>query len=373
MSSTRLDDAFARLEQRVHDGLFPGFVAMVVRHGKIVGERAFGKKVRGQDEPITPDTIFDLESMTKVVATAISAMILVERKKLGLDDAVTRWLPDFKGAGKEKVTVRDMLRYSSGLPIDNQFFDVSREEIWRKMAETPLEYEPGTKVQYSDLTYRLLGRIVEAAAGEKLDAFARDNVWKPLGMNDTMYSPPAALLPRIAATGTTLRRKSVVRGVLQDDQDAELGGVVGCDGVFSTAKDIAIFGQMILAGGIYDGKRVLSTELTRSLTSNQTPFVDAAKTDVSQLMNLLETPKGFGFELYASRFSTAGMSFSPRSYGKVGGAGTFLWIDPDRNLVGVLMTNHGLPVPFDEPGWDKMIEDVDPREFFDGLVNALNE
>ena len=373
MSAARIGDVFARLERRVNDEAFPGFTALVARHGKIVGQHAYGKKVRGGDELVTLDTLFDIQSMTKVLSTAISALVLVDQGKLRLDDPVVKYLAAFTGAGKERVTVRDMLRYSSGLPLDNHFYDDKPDEIWRKMAETPLEYPPGTKVEYSDLTYRLLGKVIESASGTTLDVFARDAVWKPLGMTDTTYNPPPALHPRVAATGPTLRRPSMVRGTVQDDQDFVLGGVCGCDGVFSTVKDVATFCQMVLAGGTYDGKRILGAELAAAMVSNQTPFVDGAKVDTSPLLNLVATPKGFGWELFAPRFSAAGTRFSPGSYGKTGGAGTFMWIDPTRRLVAVLLTNHGLPVPFDERGWNRLLDEVASGEFFDGVIGAVND
>ncbi|MDC3956144.1 beta-lactamase family protein [Polyangium jinanense] len=373
MSFDRLEDVFARLERRVNDEGFPGFAALVARHGKVVAQHAYGKKVRGGVEPVTLDTLFDLESMTKVVSTAISTLILVDRGKLGLDDPVVKYLTAFQGAGKERVTVRDMLRYSSGLPLDNHFFDEKPIEIWRKMAATPLEYPPGTKVGYSDLTYRLLGKVVEAASGMTLDAFARDAVWRPLGMVDTTYNPAAALHPRIAATGATQRRTAVVRGTVQDDQDFLLGGVCGCDGVFSTVKDVATFCQMVLGGGTYDGKRILGPELVAAMVANQTPFVDARKTDTSPLENLVSAPKGYGWELFTPRFSPGGTRLSPGSYGKSGGAGTFVWVDPSRQLVAVLLTNHGLPVPFDERGWNRLLDDTSCVEFFDGVVGAVTD
>ncbi|WP_240807812.1 serine hydrolase domain-containing protein [Polyangium spumosum] len=373
MSAARIEDVFARLERRVNDGAFPGFTALVARHGKIVGQHAYGKKVRGGDEPVTLDTLFDLESLTKVLSTAISALVLVDRGKLRLDDPAVKYLTTFQGEGKDKVTVRDMLRYSSGLPLDNHFYDDKPEEIWRKMSATPLEYPPGSKVEYSDLTYRLLGKVVEAAAGATLDVFARDAVWKPLGMVDTTYNPPPELHSRIAATGATTRRATVVRGAVQDDQDFVLGGVCGCDGVFSTAKDVAVFCQMVLGGGTYDGKRIIGAELASAMVANQTPFVDAAKADTSPLLNLLSTPKGYGWELFTPRFSNGGTRLSPGSYGKAGGAGTFMWIDPARELIGVLLTNHGLPVPFDERGWNRLLDETSCAEFFDGVVGAVTD
>jgi CubicO group peptidase (beta-lactamase class C family) len=371
-SSRRLEDTFARLSRRVNDGLVPGAAAIVARHGVIVGEHAIGKKVRGGDEPVTIDTLFDVESMTKVLATAISAMVLVERGKLRLEDPAARYLPAFQGEGKEKVTVREMLRYTSGLPVDNPMPEEKRrDEVRRKMAATPLEYVPGTRVQYSDLTYRLLGWLIESAAGQGLDAFAHENVWKPLGMVDTMYNPPASLRPRVAATAPSELRGHLLRGEVQDEQDYALGGVTGCDGVFSTARDVAVFCQMILDGGVHAGARVLSAELVSEMTRNQTPMVTEEATDVSPMANLLSAPKGYGWEMFARRFSTAGTRLSPQSYGKSGGAGTFMWIDPRRRLFAVLMTNHGLPAPFDERNWGRLLDEVGSTEFYDGVVNAL--
>ncbi len=373
MSASRIADVFARLERRVNDESFPGFTALVARHGKIVGQHAYGNKVRGGKDPVTLDTVFDLESMTKVLSTAVSTLVLVDRGKVHLEDPVVKHLTSFKGEGKDRVTVRDMLRYSAGLPLDNHFYDEGREEIWRKMAETPLEYPPGSKVEYSDLTYRLLGKLVEAVAGTSLDVFARDAVWGPLGMVDTTYNPPAALLPRIAATGATPRRTTIVRGAVQDDQDFMLGGVCGCDGVFSTVKDVAVFCQMVLGGGTYDGKRILSPELAAAMVANQTTFVHAVEADTSPLLNLLSTPKGFGWELFTPRFSNGGTRLSPGSYGKAGGAGTFMWVDPARQLFAVLLTNHGLPVPFDERGWNRLLDETSSSEFYDGVVGAVNK
>ncbi|WP_437652373.1 serine hydrolase domain-containing protein [Sorangium sp. So ce1182] len=373
MSSERLEDVFARIQRRVNDGLFPGATALVARHGAIVGHRAFGNKVAGADDPVTLDTIFDLQSMTKVLSTAASALALVQEGVIQLTDRVARHLPEFAANGKGDVTVYDMLRYSAGLPIDNQFLDMTDDEaVWRLMAETPLEYPTGTSVLYSDLTYRLLGRMIEAAAGEDLGTVADGRIWGPLGMNDTMYNPPPALLERIAATGYSSIRDRVVRGEVQDEQDFALGGITGCDGVFSTARDIAVFCQMIMNGGAYGHAEVLRPDLVRQMKKNNTPQVTAAATDTSPINNLLFTPKGLGWELWTRRFSNGGMRLSPRAYGKAGGAGTVMWVDPDLEIIGVLLTNHGLPQPFDELGWDRMLDNIGCAEFFDGIINAVH-
>lgn len=372
MSADRVEDVFARVEQRVKEGLFPGAVALIARDGVIVGQRAFGSKVPDAKEPVSLDTLFDLESITKVVATAPAVLVLAQRGQLKLDDKVAKYLPAFAANGKSDIDIRDMLRYSAGLPIDNQFLgNPNRSAVWQLMAETHLEYEPGTTVQYSDLTYRLLGKLIEVAAGVNLATFARDNLWAPLGMNDTMYTPSPALLPRIAATGRSANRGHVIRGQVQDDQDFALGGITGCDGVFSTAKDLAIFCHMVLSGGSYDGVRILNPSSVSKMISNQTPQVTAAATDTAPLANLVYTPKGYGWELVTPRFSAGGTRLSPGSYGKTGGAGTYMWIDPVRRLFGVLLTNRGLPIPFDEPGWNRLIRDTGPGEFYDGIINAV--
>jgi serine-type D-Ala-D-Ala carboxypeptidase len=371
MSSQGIADVFARIDARVKAGKFPGATAMICRHGKIVGEHAVGSQVRGAHEPVTMDTMFDMMSVTKVMATAISTMVLVDQGKVRLDDPVVKHLPKFTGKGKERVTIRHMLSYSAGLPLENNIFDGSPETIWDRMAATNLEYEPGTKVEYSDLTYRLLGKLVETVSGKTLDDFARENVWSPLGMTNTLFAPPAARHAHVAATGPTERRKQMVRGVVQDDQDHLLGGVVGCDGLFSTAKDAAVFCQMVLNGGIYAGKRILSAGLAAEMVKNQTPYVDVGQTDISPLMNLLATPKGYGWELSTPRHSNGGTRLSRNAYGKAGGTGTFMWVDPPRQIVAVILTNRGLPVPFDEPGWNKLLEDVGNAEFFNGVMAAV--
>jgi CubicO group peptidase (beta-lactamase class C family) len=376
MDAEALEDAFARVARRATDTRYPGAVALVARRGIVVGERAFGLRLAGSSEATTTDTLYDIESMTKVLATATAALLLVHERKLSLADPVAKYLPHFATNGKGGVLVRDLLRYSSGLPIDNQKVDTDDvDAIWRFMEETPLEYPTGSMVEYSDLGYRLLGRLIEAVAGENLDAFSKQEIWGPLGMADTTYNPDASLIPRCAATGpgSLLLRPGPLRGSVQDDQDWKVGGIVGCDGVFATARDVAIFSQMILNGGCYGDVRLLPSKLVAAMVANQTPQVTEAATDQDPTTNLLFTPKGYGFELWTHRFSPGGMRLSPGSYGKSGGAGTFMWIDPKRELIAVLLTNHGLPVPSDQPGWNLLIDEVAVAEFCDGVVNAVRE
>jgi CubicO group peptidase (beta-lactamase class C family) len=374
MDAARLEDAFARVARRAADGRFPGAVALVARQGVVVGERAFGVRVAGSTEAMTTDTIFDVESMTKVLATTTMAMRLVKAGKLSLLDRVAKYLPDFSVNAKGSVLVRDLLRYSSGLPVDNQKVDTDDlAAIWAFMLETPLEYAIGSSVEYSDLGFRILGKLLETVAGETLDSYCKREIWGQLGMADTTYNPVPSLVSRTAATGggSLGLRPGPLRGSVQDDQDWKLGGIVGCDGVFTTARDVAVFSQMILNGGEYNTTRVLDSKAVAAMVANQTPQVTEAATDLDPTSNLLSTPKGYGFELWTHRFSPGGMRLSPGSYGKTGGAGTYMWMDPAQCLVMILLTNHGLPVPFDQPGWNRLSDEVAMGEFCDGVIGAI--
>jgi len=381
MSQARLHDVAARVQNRIDRGLMPGAVVLVARHGRVVLHQAIGARESGKDA-MTKDTLFDLESNTKVLATAISYMLLVERRVVSLSDPIAKFLPNFATNGKEHVTLRDMLRYSSGLPIDinlpgaPNLADVpSPSALWTLMEETPLEYPTGTKVEYSDLTYRLLGHTFEAITGQNLQQFAKANVWSKLGMTRTTYNPldNGFTVSDTAATGpgSWNLRIGTIRGVVEDDFDWVMGGIVGCDGLFSTARDIAVFLQMILNDGSYGGAKIVSPSTVRMMTADQTAQVNET-VDVDPISNLLFTHKGYGWELWTHRFSSGGMRLTPGSFGKAGGAGTFFWVDRRRDLFGVFLTNHGLPVPFDGPGWAAMLDNIGVYEFYDGVINSLN-
>ena len=381
MSQARLHDVAARVQNRIDRGLMPGAVVLVARHGRVVLHQAMGARESGKDA-MTKETLFDLESNTKVLATAISYMLLVERRVVSLGDPIAKFLPNFATNGKEHVTLRDMLRYSSGLPIDinlpgaPNLADVpSPSALWTLMEETPLEYPTGTKVEYSDLTYRLLGHTFEAITGQNLQQFAKANVWSKLGMTRTTYNPldNGFTVSDTAATGpgSWNLRIGTIRGVVEDDFDWVMGGIVGCDGLFSTARDVAVFLQMILNDGSYGGAKIVSPSTVRTMTADQTAQVNET-VDVDPISNLLFTHKGYGWELWTHRFSSGGMRLTPGSFGKAGGAGTFFWVDRRRDLFGVFLTNHGLPVPFDGPGWAAMLDNIGVYEFYDGVINSLN-
>jgi len=374
-----LDAAFAFIRDRVDAGTIPGAVALVARHGRIAAWRAYGHIDR-RGGTMRPDAIFDLESISKVVATAPAVMMLVERGLLHLDAPVSRYMPAFAARGKENVTVRDMLRYSAGLDVDVAFQDTSTprasadgvDRAWALMLRQAPVVPPRSQVLYSDLTYRTLGHLVEAVTGERLDRFAYQNIFEPLGLTSTHYFPavPATpLLDRVAGTRYSTLRRRYLRGEMADEQDWWLGGVVGCDSVFSDAYDLAVFNQMMLNGGAYGATRLLGTQTVAAMTRDQTPRVAPQRRDY--LDGLLLTPKGYGWELSVDpRMSPGGSAFGHAAFGKSGGAGTFMWVDPRRQLIAIYLTNYGEPQPFTQAGWNKLVADIAPFRFFDLVAGA---
>lgn len=379
LDPSALDAAFAFIGGRVAAGTIPGAVALVARNGHIAAWRAYGQIDR-RGGAMRPDAIFDLESISKVVATAPSIMLLAERGMLDLDAPVARYLPAFAARGKAGITIRDMLRYSAGLDVDVTFQDTSTPRAsasqaahaWALMLRQAPVVPPRSQVLYSDLTYRTLGHLIETVTGERLDRFVRRTLWAPLGLGSTFYFPtvPAApLLGRVAGTRYSAPRRRFLRGEMADEQDWWLGGIVGCDSVFSDAYDLAVFNQLMLNGGAYGTVRVLRPETVAAMTRDQTPRVAPQRRDY--LDGLLLTPKGYGWELSVDpRTSPGGSGFGSAAFGKSGGAGTFMWLDPRRQLMAIYLTNYGEPQPFTGAGWDKLVADIAPFHFFDLVAAA---
>lgn len=375
----RLDQAFAFVQQRVNRGVIPGGVLLVARNGKIAGWRAYGKIDR-RGGVMRPDAIFDLESISKVVATAPAVLQLVEEGRIHLDDPVARYLPAFAANGKGSVTIRDMLRFTSGLDVDVAFqkpgtaraTPAQRAAAWHLMLTQKPVYTPNSQVLYSDLDYRILGHLVERVTGMRLDQYVRTHIWNPLGMTSTHYFPTVPsrpLLDRVAGTKYSAVRHRYLRGEMADEQDWWLGGIVGCDGVFSDAYDLAVFDQTILNGGAYGGTRILQPATVAAMTRDQTPKVNRRRN--SYIDGLLLGPKGYGWELSVDpRKSSGGHLFGPAAFGKSGGAGTFMWLDPRRQLIAVYLTNYGEPQPFTGAAWNKLERDIAPFHVFDLVAQA---
>lgn len=323
-----LERAFDVVREVVGDGEgeIPGAVCAVVHRGKVVGPRAFGLAVRTPVRiPATPLTVFDLASLTKVVATLPSILVLMEMGKLRLDDRVALFLPDFAANGKESITIRHLLTHTSGLPAHVKFYEMGldRAGIVRKICEMEAS-SPGEHVVYSDLGFIILGEIVERITGKRLDEFARENIWRPLGMNDTCFLPGESSRHRIAATEYRADLKKLMWGEVHDENAYAMGGIAGHAGLFSTITDLARYALMWLGEGEFGSVRVLSRSTVRL----------AIKEHVNK-----EDRRGLGWALKSQTFSSAGDLLSDASFGHTGFTGTSLWCDPETQTAIILLTN----------------------------------
>jgi len=314
----------AVVESAVRDGLIPGAVLLVGHDGKIVHRKAYGNRALvPQREPMTADTIFDIASLTKVVATTPAVMKLFEQGKLRINDPVTAYLPDFQG-GRSDITVRDLLTHFSGMRPDLDLdppwngYDTG---IRRALIEKPTS-PPATRFVYSDINFELLGEIAHRLSGKPLDEFARDAVFNPLGMKETGFHPPPSLRARIAPTEIDAATGAPFRGVVHDPTARYMGGVAGHAGVFSTAADLAKYAQMLLDGG---GK-LFSPLTVKKFTSPNSP------PDQPIL-------RGLGWDIDSGYSAPRGELFPIGSYGHTGFTGTSLWIDPASKTYVILMTN----------------------------------
>jgi beta-glucosidase-like glycosyl hydrolase/CubicO group peptidase (beta-lactamase class C family) len=331
------------LEEALAARAFPGAVLAVGKDGALVQLRAFGRLDYGVGAPpVQPETIYDLASLTKILATTTAAMILVDEERLDLGKTVASFIPGFRGASKDKVTVEQLLTHSSGLDWGAPLYkELSGSEAYLERIEAmDLVYEPGTKSLYSDLGILLLGEVLERVAGEPLEGLVRRRVLEPLGMKDTLYRPGPDLLPRVAPTEDDPWRGRVLRGEVHDENAFAVGGVAPHAGLFGTAGDLARFAQMLLNGGVLEHQRIVSRETVERFIrrgsvpgSSRALGFDTAATPDTPRSSVPGTPG----------YSSAGSLFSDQSFGHTGFTGTSLWIDPSRNLFVVLLTNRVHP------------------------------
>ncbi len=254
------------LEDGVESKAFPGGVVVVGREGKLILERPFGRLSYEKDSPrVADNTLYDIASLTKVVVTTTLAMVLYEQGKLVLEKPVQDYIPEFQGKDKQLVTVADLLAHTSGILWWSDFYrqysgltpGEVEERVITDICELPLDYAPRTKSVYSDLGILLLGEILERISGRSIERLAEEEIFQPLGMDDTMFNPDASMLDRIAPTEDDPWRGKVVHGEVHDENAFVLGGVAPHAGLFSTASDLARFAQMMLNGGVYGSQRIV--------------------------------------------------------------------------------------------------------------------
>lgn len=334
---SRIDEAVAA---SIQAGETPGAVVLVARHGKIGYWKAFGSRaLQPQIEPMTTDTIFDMASLTKVLATTPAVMLLAQNGLLRIGDKVKRYLPLFTGGGKDDITVRQLLTHFSGLPPDFDLSkpwegrDVALEELWHMATQA----QPGTNFAYSDLNFIALGEIVRAVSGKSLDVFAEQEIYQPLGMTETTFSPPAAWIERIAPTESRARslqylkgsaseqEQQILRGEVHDPTAWRMGGVAGHAGLFSSARDVAIFAQMLLDHGSFQGRSVLSPVTVQAMTSPQSP------------PGALPV-RGLGWDIDTTYSAPRGDLFTG-GYGHTGFTGTSIWIHPPTDTFTIILTS----------------------------------
>jgi uncharacterized protein YbbC (DUF1343 family)/CubicO group peptidase (beta-lactamase class C family) len=337
----RLDAIPPLVEQAIAEKKLPGAVVLVGRGDRVLYQKAIGRRaVEPAPEAMTLDTIFDVASLTKVVATTTSVMKLVEDARIRLSDRVSDYIPGFERYNKRGITIRHLMAHTSGLRPD-----VDVVEVWTgydKAIELAIEEipaaPPGERFVYSDINYFLLGDIVKRVSGLPLDQFAKTHIFEPLGMKDTGFVPAAALRPRIAPTekctpygwpcaGPDMQ---MLRGVVHDPTARRMAGVAGHAGLFSTAADLSIFARMLLNGGRYDGVRILAPLTVARMT---TPASAAADPNV----------RGLGWDIDSSFSSNRGELLPIGSFGHTGFTGTSLWIDPLTKMFVVFMSNRVHP------------------------------
>lgn len=352
-------ERLARLDSIVNywiaDSAFPGAQLLVAKDGKIVYNKAFGTyDYSPYSRKVDLNTMYDLASVTKVVATTLAAMKLYGEGKLDLNAPVVRYIPEFGQNGKQNVLVRNLLEHDSGLPPDPSHYlwytkaisqtkldtllkhpsmfittnlDSAHNAMWDTLYATPLVYPTGTKMVYSDIGMLIVGKIIEKITGVPLSDYVTENFYKPLGMIHTMFTPPAQLASFCAPTEFDSASGRLIQGVVHDENARSLGGAVGHAGLFSNTHDIAVYLQMLLNGGIYDGRRYLQDSVIALFTRRQSSL----------------STRGLGWDTKSPQNSSAGHYFSPTSFGHLGFTGTSVWIDPVRKLFVVFLTNRVCP------------------------------
>lgn len=319
------DVARVLLEEAIAAGQMAGAVVMMSRDGKMLYSAAVGHaQIEPEPRPMELSTVFDLASLTKSVATATSVMCLVDQGHLRLDTNVATYLPEFSEHGKSEITVADLLLHRGGLIADNALSDYGNnpQRNWENICQLKPLAPPGERFIYSDVGFIVLGQLIERVSGQRLDAFAAENIFAPLKMSETRFNPPEVLRRRAAATET--RDGEWLIGRVHDPRAARMDGVAGHAGLFSTAADLMRFGQALCNGGQLDGTRILS---------------DAALTEMTTARSVPRGMRAYGWDVRSPYSSNRATAYSDAAYGHGGFTGTVLWIDPVEKVVFVFLSN----------------------------------
>lgn len=315
----------------IQDKAFPGAVILINLYGKTIYNKSYGRFTYEDNSPaVTTTSQFDLASLTKVIATTTAAMICIDRGFFKIDDKVENYIPEFGANGKDKITIRNLLLHNSGLPAWKKYYgrNLSEEKILSDIYLLECEYPTDSKTVYSDLGMVVLGKIIEKVSGISLDKFCEKEIFKPLGMDHTYFNPPDSVKEIIPPTELDhYWRNKLIQGKVHDEIASLLGGTAGNAGLFSNAPDIEKFLIMILQKGRFKNQKIINPE-TLDL------FLKKSSIDRERLL---------GWDLKSQTGSSAGNLFGKNSFGHTGFTGTSIWIDPDRNLFVVFLTNRVYP------------------------------
>ncbi len=344
------------MQEAILDSVFPGGVVAAVKDGVLAWNRGYGYHDYTKTKAVSEADVYDLASLTKVLATTLSVMKLYDEGKIDLDDNVSEYIKEFDTPLKNDITIRNLLLHNSGLPAFKEYVDKlrNRDRLIQAIKNEPLEYETGSKYLYSDLGFILLAEIVEIVSGSPIDRYAGDRFYIPMGLASTRFNPDRAgtwMSGRIPPTEIdTVYGRGKVQARVHDERAYFMDGVAGHAGLFSSSGDIAKIAQMLLNNGVYAGRRYLSEEVVKEFTSRQSPF----------------NMRGFGFDRKSDENSTAGNGTSMNTYGHLGFTGTSLWIDPEQNLAIILLTNRTYPYR----SFGKRISEI-RREVANAITNSI--
>ncbi|MDR9366932.1 MAG: glycoside hydrolase family 3 N-terminal domain-containing protein [Balneolaceae bacterium] len=321
------------MQSAINDSVFPGGVVGVMRNGALVWQQAYGYHDYSKTKAVQTNGIYDMASITKIMATTTSMMKLVDEGKVSLDDPISKYIPEFNEGLKKEITIRHFLLHTSGLPAFRIYVDElrTRNELVEAVRNEPLINDPGEEYVYSDLGFILLAEIIEEVTGKRIDEYVHDEFYEPMGMTSTTFNPEeigSVLTNRIPPTEIdTVYNRGLVHKKVHDERAYFMDGVSGHAGLFSSVHDMAKYFFMLLNDGNYGGHQYLSPEIIDLFTSHQSPI----------------NQRGLGFDRKSEGFSTAGTLTSENSFGHTGFTGTSFWVDPDENIAIIVLTNRTYP------------------------------
>ena len=329
--SVLFDEVDLVINKAIDDHAFPGAEILIWKDGKTIYEKAYGNYTYDpESQKVYPHTLYDLASLTKVIATTTAAMICYDRELFKLEDKVVKYIPEFAVNGKENITIKNLLLHNSGLPAWKKFYgrNLKYDDVINEIYSAGLDYKTGEKTVYSDLGIITLGKIIEKVTGKSLADFCNDEIFIPLGMKSTFFNPVDSVKKLCAPTEIDdYWRMKTLQGEVHDETSAMLNGIAGHAGLFSNATDIAKVMAVLMNKGKMEQKQFIKQSTIVMFTKRYSE----------------ESTRALGWDTKSDSGSSAGDYFSKNSFGHTGFTGTSIWADPERNLFVVFLTNRVYP------------------------------